>query len=79
MKLFIFAVLLVSAVSIDALNKQTDCKCRAQTSRRIIGGSVVTPAQHPWYANVTTRFAEMGSPTACGGVIINEKTVLTAG
>ena len=78
MKLFIFAVLLLSVVSIDALNKQQDCKCRSQTSRRIVGGSVVNQALHPWYANLTFNLPG-NQPVICGAVIVNEQTVLTAG
>ena len=77
MKLFIFAVLL--AVSVDALNKASDCKCKSQAKGRLIGGGGVTVALHPWYANITTELASFDPAVTCGAVILNEKTVLTAG
>ena len=80
MKLFILAVLLVSAVSIDALNKQKDCKCKSPVGRRLIGGGAISRSAHPWYGNITLSFPGVDfHPVACGAVIVNEKTVLTAG
>ena len=79
MKLFILTVLLVSAIGIDALNKQKDCKCRSAVGQRLIGGGVVSRSAHPWYANITVKFANVNDPIVCGAVIVNENTVLTAG
>lgn len=79
MKLFILTVLLVSAIGIDALDKQKDCKCRSPVGQRLIGGGVVSRSAHPWYANITVKFADLGVPVTCGAVIVNENTVLTAG
>ena len=80
MKLFVLVVLLVSAVTIDALNKQKDCKCRSAVGQRLIGGSVASRLAHPWYANITVQFSGLKvHPVTCGAVIVNEKTVLTAG
>ena len=79
MKLFIFTILLVSAVGIDALNRQKDCKCRSPVGQRLIGGGMISRSAHPWYANITSKFNVIEAPVTCGAVIVNENTVLTAG
>ena len=52
MKLFIFAILLVSIIGIDALNKARDCKCRISTQNRIINGKLAANGSYPWYATI---------------------------
>ena len=52
----VFCFLLVNVYSLD---KKRDCKCRIQTSQRIIGGKISHHLDYPWMISLSnTRTLE---------------------
>ena len=42
----------------SALNKAEHCKCRTQTTSRIIGGKIARSTDYPWHITMTSREQE---------------------
>nr|XP_053605955.1 uncharacterized protein LOC128672684 [Plodia interpunctella] len=60
---------------LDEPKVNTSCECGiAGKNRRIVGGTTVQPHQYPWLVSLM-----LGQKLHCGGAIISDQHVLTAG
>ncbi|XP_061384900.1 suppressor of tumorigenicity 14 protein homolog [Danaus plexippus] len=73
MKAILILVLLIKLVCTDKVNRSCECGI-AGKNRRIVGGTTVQPHQYPWLVALM-----LGSKLHCGGAIITDQHVLSAG
>ncbi|CRL05272.1 CLUMA_CG018141, isoform A [Clunio marinus] len=80
MKAFNFLVLIfVQDFGLSLGEVRSDCVCgesNTKTSGRIVNGKITTPHKYPWMA---AMFLATSSSFMCGGAIISDKNILTAG
>jgi len=79
MKLIILTVLLSLVFTVQALNKETDCKCRIASKKKIVNGRILqNQNSYPWIATLKHDLTAYDEPL-CSATIINENYLITAG